>query len=548
MAAKIDKTRPHQRFAFHDYETLNIDNKTTQGAAKPIEYAGIITDIDLNEVPDGRHHKIIKPPIDVIGNPNAFLVHGVDPEMAEKVGVSEFEFAEWIGQLYGKDGTVIAGYNSIKFDSEVTRHTRFRNLLPSYTPEFENGNFQLDVMKVVMMAYSMSPGVLNFPKKDDGNDSLRLEDLTAANGIDHKDAHSALSDVEATINLAKLIKERNPQLWHYALWLTNKRNVEPLLDKNEMLFYTDTTIGQKTRYTSVMHPLVVDSKIGSKYICIDLNSEDLDIVFDESPEKLNEYIFTSKQEQGSNYRATPFLNLTTNKAPIVIPASERAIKNMSDDMGFDLERIQKNFSRIKKGGEEIKQKAQQTMASEGMEPPKSSAHRLYFLPGFPSTPTNKLLGRQHAKDDNGVTTLRNANIANLAKKTDFPEIFYDLALQAKYRTWPRELMRDPDVSPAEFVDFVDYLDEKLNKGIDGTYTFSEYEDDRAAISKRHVLTDAEKHVLGNLDKQTKGQQDLLEAMKMRAEELRPAAEAEKKKSPDYKALRFKTQGPSGPGM
>lgn len=542
-----DKTRPHQRIAFHDYETLNIDRSATQGAAKPIEYAAIITDTDLNHIKDERHHKIIKPPIDVIGDPNAFMVHGVDPEMTEKVGISEFEFAKWIGELYGRDGTVISGYNSIRFDSEVTRHTRFRNLLPAYTQEFENGNFQLDIMKVVLMAYSMSPNILNFPKKENGNDSLRLEDLTAANGISHQDAHSALSDVEATIAIAKLIKEKNPNLWHYALWLTNKRNIEPLMDENDMLFYTDTTIGQGSRYTSVIHPLVVDSKMGSKYICVDLNSEDLDIIFDETPEEINRLMFTKKEELGNDARAVPYQTVTVNKSPILIPASGRVIANQSESMGFDLERIQKNLGRIK-NNEELKRNAQSAMVSEQRDPPKNAAHRLFFLPGFPSTPTNKLLGRQHAKDDNGVTILRNANIANLAKKTDFPDIFYPLALQAKFRTWPRELMRDPDVSPAEFVDFVDYLDEKLNHGIDGTYTFAEAEADRASISKRHVLTDGQKHILGNLDKQREGQKELLNAMKQRAEELRPAAEAEKKKSPDYKALRYKNQGPSGPGM
>jgi exodeoxyribonuclease-1 len=49
--------------------------------------------------------------------------------------------------------------------------------------------------------------------------TLKLERLTAANGIDHGQAHEALSDVRATIALARLIREKQPKLYDWLFQL-----------------------------------------------------------------------------------------------------------------------------------------------------------------------------------------------------------------------------------------------------------------------------------------------------------------------------------------
>ena len=42
--------------------------------------------------------------------------------------------------------------------------------------------------------------------RDNGRTSFTLVDLARANGIEHTSAHDALSDIEATIGLARLVK------------------------------------------------------------------------------------------------------------------------------------------------------------------------------------------------------------------------------------------------------------------------------------------------------------------------------------------------------
>ena len=55
-----------------------------------------------------------------------------------------------------------------------------------------------------------------------GRPSFRLEQLTQANGLAHEAAHDALSDVRATLALARLIKQRQPRLWDFCLKLRKK--------------------------------------------------------------------------------------------------------------------------------------------------------------------------------------------------------------------------------------------------------------------------------------------------------------------------------------
>jgi exodeoxyribonuclease-1 len=543
------KNRAHQRIVFHDYETENLDSKVKQGAAKPVEYAAVEVDENLNELPDGRHHKIISPSSDVIGNPYAYLVHGIDTDMARKVGMSEFEFIEWLGQLYQKGpNTVISGFNTMNFDDEVTRHSRFRNLLPAYKPEFENGNFRFDIFKVVQLAYAMAPDILEWAKKADGSDSLKLTDLTAANGIDHLDAHSALSDVDATISLAKLIKERKPDLWHYALWLTDKKNINSMLREDGILLSTNTVYGQASKYTKAIYPLIIDPKNPNKMLCVDMNSPDLSMLFEHSPEKLNKLLFTSKLDLGADAMDVPLLDVTANKMPLAIPATNRVLEAKQDAFKLDIDIINKNMEKIRGNQEQLKKIVQETYTSDMGPGPSSSAHKLYFLPGFPTPQTSRLMSEQHREGDDGKVKLKTANIAALAAKTDTPDLYYDLALQAKFRTWMSECFSDPTTSPAEIVDFADYLVEKLEKGIDETYTFDQFDTDMLAISKERVLSPKEKKVLEALSGRTDDQRAMVENLKIMSEELRPAAEKEKKNSQHYRLIKGGPRNPVGPGM
>ncbi|MCK8232081.1 exodeoxyribonuclease I, partial [Erwinia amylovora] len=73
-----------------------------------------------------------------------------------------------------------------------------------------------------------------WPENDDGFPSFRLEHLTKANGVAHEKAHDAMSDVYATIAMAKLVKEKQPRLYDFLFSHRNQQNITTLIDIPQM--------------------------------------------------------------------------------------------------------------------------------------------------------------------------------------------------------------------------------------------------------------------------------------------------------------------------
>ena len=117
--------------------------------------------------------------------------------MAEGVAQA---FAAAIEQAFSQPGTVGVGYNTIRYDDEVTRFLFWRNLIDPYAREWQNHCGRWDILDLVRTAYALRPEGIEWPKNEDGRPSFRLEHLTAKNGIAHTAAHDALSDVRATID------------------------------------------------------------------------------------------------------------------------------------------------------------------------------------------------------------------------------------------------------------------------------------------------------------------------------------------------------------
>ncbi|MDO4232315.1 MAG: exonuclease domain-containing protein, partial [Lautropia sp.] len=121
-------------FFWHDYETFGAVPRRD----RPAQFAGIRTDADLNEI--GEPVMIYcQPQPDYLPNPEACLLTGILPQTCLEQGLPEHQFAERILAELGQSGTIGVGYNSIRFDDEVTRHLFWRNLLDPYGREWRNG-------------------------------------------------------------------------------------------------------------------------------------------------------------------------------------------------------------------------------------------------------------------------------------------------------------------------------------------------------------------------------------------------------------------------
>ena len=211
-------------FFWHDYETFGKSPRRD----RPAQFAGLRTDLDLQEI-DEPVMLHCQPAPDYLPDPESCLLTGILPQHCLARGVPEHAFARAIEAQLARPGTIGVGYNSIRFDDEVTRHLFWRNLIDPYGREWQNGCGRWDLLDVVRCAYALRPDGLEWPRHEDGRPSFKLEHLTAANGLAHEAAHDALSDVRATIGLARLIKAAQPKLWDFCLKLRGTERDEEAL-------------------------------------------------------------------------------------------------------------------------------------------------------------------------------------------------------------------------------------------------------------------------------------------------------------------------------
>src|SRR5262249_21658862 len=105
------------------------------------------------------------------------------------------------------------GYNSLNFDEVLLRQAFYQNLKPVYLTN-TNRNTRADALRVVQAVNIYAPDSIVVPLTDDGRPTRRLEAIASANGFNEHNAHDALGDVEATIFVARLVKQRAPAVWN----------------------------------------------------------------------------------------------------------------------------------------------------------------------------------------------------------------------------------------------------------------------------------------------------------------------------------------------
>ena len=231
-------------------------------------------------------------PMDVLPNPNASLVTGITPQQTHSQGVTETQALLKINEIFSAPKTCVAGYNSLRFDDEFMRYGLYRNLLDPYAREFRNGNSRWDLIDLVRATGALRRDGIEWPVDEEGLPVYRLEILTAANGISHGKAHDAMSDVHATIGLARLIKKAQPKLFDYYLSLRQKKQVRGLLEPygarlcvHISAMYTRARFGVGPVLSIARHPTNSNS-----VIVVDLG-EDIDSVLDLSADEIAKQLF-----------------------------------------------------------------------------------------------------------------------------------------------------------------------------------------------------------------------------------------------------------------
>jgi len=311
-----------------DYETFGLD----PARDRPAQFAGLRTDPDLNVIEE-PFTIFCRPPLDYIPNPESCLLTGISPVHAMARGVPEHEFIRQILAAYAVPGTCGVGYNSIRFDDEVTRNTLYRNLHDPFAREWQHGNSRWDLLGVVRMARALRPDGIVWPRDKDDRPTLRLDHLTIANGIEHEDAHDALGDVRATLELARLIKHTQPKLFNYLWELRSKRAVLTLVDPGSMtpFLMASTRMSSETQNLGIVVVVGRQPENPNALITYDLRF---------SPESWMQDHPALEGERG------PFGVLHINRSPALAPMS--VLRSLDEArLGLDVSMHMRHLSELK---------------------------------------------------------------------------------------------------------------------------------------------------------------------------------------------------------
>ncbi len=324
-----------QTFYFYDLETSSGSPRD----GRIMQFAGQRTDENL-EIIGEPDNILVRLADDVIPEPDAVLVHKITPQRAQTEGITEAEFAKFFQEKIATADTVFVGYNNIRFDDEFMRRVCYRTFYDPYQWHWKDGKSRWDLLDAMRMMRALRPEGLKWPMLD-GKPTVKLELMAKENDLLHENAHDALSDVQALIQLAQKFKSSQPKLFGYLLNARSKKAVSSLVSSGEPFVYTSGKYSSEYDKTTVVYPLFAHPR------------REAAIVYNlrENPEKwfnkpAEELVKHWQVRYGDDIERLPVKTLQFNKCPAVAPMGVLD-EESQDRLSVDLEEISKNLSIIK---------------------------------------------------------------------------------------------------------------------------------------------------------------------------------------------------------
>jgi len=324
-------------FLWHDYETFGAVPRRD----RPAQFAAIRTDAELNEI--GEPIMLFcQPANDFLPDPVACLITGITPQQCLEQGVPEHQFAATIEKAFSEPGTIGVGYNTIRFDDEVTRFLFWRNLIDPYAREWQNQCGRWDLLDVVRMTYALRPEGIEWPTHDNGKPSFKLEHLTKANGLVHEAAHDALSDVRATIALARLIRQKNPRLFDFCLALHKKERVADEIGMHvapalrQPFLHVSGMFPAERGCLALVWPLAGHPTNKNELLVWDCTYDPREL-FELDAGTIRTRLFTRAEALPEGMTRLPIKSIHLNKSPMLVSNLKTLRPEMAQRWGIDLE-------------------------------------------------------------------------------------------------------------------------------------------------------------------------------------------------------------------
>jgi exodeoxyribonuclease-1 len=250
-------------YIFYDTETTGKVTAFDQ----ILQFAAIKTDAELNVLDTFDVRCRLLPYI--VPSRGALLVTGTTVADITTCPLSHFEMMRQVHakmHRWSQGGSVFVGWNSMKFDETLVRQAYYQSLLPVYQTN-TIGNGRADMMRMAQVVFACAPNVLAVPVTAEGKRAFKLGLMAAANNVGLNNAHDALADTNATLGIAKLIRQRAPALWDALM--ANARKSGPLrLLRSEPFMLLSEHFGNP--FNSIVTPLAANASNANEVALFDL--------------------------------------------------------------------------------------------------------------------------------------------------------------------------------------------------------------------------------------------------------------------------------------
>jgi exodeoxyribonuclease-1 len=193
--------------------------------------------------------------------------------------------------------------------------------------------------------------------REDGKPSFRLEDLSRANGLLHEAAHDALSDVRATIALARLIREKQPKLFDFCLELRRKDKVA-----SEMGLHLERSQRRPFLHVSGMFPAergclglvwpLASHPTNKNEVLVWDCRHDPSELFHLNVDTIRERLFTRAAEMPEGMTRLPIKSVHLNKSPMLVGNLKTLHPSLAAKWELDIEQCLAH-ARIAAGGPDM---------------------------------------------------------------------------------------------------------------------------------------------------------------------------------------------------
>ncbi|MGK0498555.1 MAG: exodeoxyribonuclease-1 [Oceanicoccus sp.] len=411
---------------WHDYETFGAD----PARDRPSQFAAIRTNADFKIIADPISI-FCQPAADCLPQPQACLITGITPQQARAEGVCEAEFIQRVHHELAQANTCAVGYNSIRFDDEVSRYTLYRNFYDPYAREWQNGNSRWDIIDMVRICRALRPEGINWPDHEDGTPSFKLEHLTAANGINHESAHDALSDVHATIALAKLVKTKQPRLFDYLFKLRNKHEVFKILNVAEQkpVLHCSAMFSSERFCTTLVMPLAMHPSNKNAVISYDLSVDPTPLI-SLTVAEIQQRLYTPKADLAEGVARIPLKTIQANRCP-VLATTQLLDETVATRIQLDVAQARLHYKQLKQA-KDLPKKLAEVFAQQEF-PARTDPDVMLYSGGFASQ-----------NDKETMSQVRSSSAEQLTENSFFFEDdrFTEMLFRYRARNYPQTLNED----------------------------------------------------------------------------------------------------------